>query len=1081
MMNNQDMDNTSRDKIRNVIDRNFFVEAGAGSGKTTVLVDRMVSMVEGGLDISKICAITFTKAAASEFYARFQKKLSESSSQKAKEALKNIDLCFMGTIDSFCNMVLSEHPAKAKIPSNSTVVSDEEKAELYRRELSKIQCGEYDDTLKKKYELFRSYYYNADEIFIKGLPRLMDTRNAQLNIPAAPCSSIDDIYRDEIDRLRDNLVYLSEHTEILQLGSASARDAAEELEDPNSLRYLKGSWADELENVIRVLNKLKGLRIDKNIDPKDLAPGMDMIFQPRISKDKLSWFEIPPEKDPLLIERLNDIRYAAAMDFLSSCVSPISEKLRGEGKLSYSDYLLYLRDMLKEDAGAGGRLIKHIFGRHSYYLIDEFQDTDPVQAEIFFYLCAEKPEPDWTKCVPKPGSLFIVGDPKQSIYRFRNADVASFQKVKALFTGNVGEVLILSRNFRSTELLCSFFNDVFTSLLPDDTENQSRFEAIPLGNKPDYKASLNGAYRYTIQSTRSFKDSEDPQTVATIIRSILEDPDITIQGRGEKAVPRRPEYKDFMIITPAKTHMQYYMNALTAEGIPFRIEGKLLFDRCPALKLVSAIMSAASDPNDGKSRFRLNSISGCHIPEDRFSSYRSMAYNMSPAAFFSLVMDQERVFAKAGSENAEYVYYALELLRQAEIEGSVSTVRDGAAFINGLITEGSDQERCIQLVKDTNRVHIANLHKVKGLEAPIVILADPKRSTSIPELRVDYSGEMPQSWVFSISDPQSHVALMNSSKYPDEMKKESQALAAEADRLLYVAATRAENALIVSIARNAKGINSDSNPWLPLESHIGNDIFAQISRKPPELVEAELVDADALYEAAEADSPLNNEKIFEKSYEILRPSTVKIKTASEAENEAEDEAISNTGEAAESKPEAPAEDHAKADAKAAENAAIVRDYYPPLMGTMVHRIMEVMVSSKNATDPASLLNEVLRDYGAPDIPYRAHLEFVIKTIQNGGYKQESATPQDILKELLSAEKVYCELPFCYSKDQSQIWHGVMDVVYLKDGKWHILDYKTNADPSDLEQRYQDQLAAYIEAFRAMTGEDAVAEIYHIEV
>ena len=83
----KDYDQISRDKIRNDIHSNFFVEAGAGSGKTSVLVDRMVAMVEGGIDISKICAITFTKAAAGEFYARFQHKLSESDSENAKEAL----------------------------------------------------------------------------------------------------------------------------------------------------------------------------------------------------------------------------------------------------------------------------------------------------------------------------------------------------------------------------------------------------------------------------------------------------------------------------------------------------------------------------------------------------------------------------------------------------------------------------------------------------------------------------------------------------------------------------------------------------------------------------------------------------------------------------------------------------------------------------------------------------------------------------------------------------------------------------------------------------------------------------------
>ena len=126
----QDMN--SRESIVCDTNTNFFVEAGAGSGKTTMLVRRMVAMVEAGIDVSKICAITFTKAAAGEFYERFQALLAKRSTEPTKEhpdrepgelqnptdltrkrcaeALQNLDLCFMGTIDSFCSMVLSEHP-----------------------------------------------------------------------------------------------------------------------------------------------------------------------------------------------------------------------------------------------------------------------------------------------------------------------------------------------------------------------------------------------------------------------------------------------------------------------------------------------------------------------------------------------------------------------------------------------------------------------------------------------------------------------------------------------------------------------------------------------------------------------------------------------------------------------------------------------------------------------------------------------------------------------------------------------------------------------------------------------------------
>lgn len=203
-----EQDAVSREKTVNDIFSNFFVEAGAGSGKTTILVKRMVAMVEAGIDVSKICAITFTKAAAGEFYDRFQKMLIERNTAPTESdftarpgelgnptdetrnrclaALNNIDLCFMGTIDSFCNTVLSEHPAKAKIPSDSSVLSDSDMKAVYKKEYSKIQRGEYGEELKSLCKRFKSFYYNPDEVFLQSIGKLMDTRNCHHIFDIAP-------------------------------------------------------------------------------------------------------------------------------------------------------------------------------------------------------------------------------------------------------------------------------------------------------------------------------------------------------------------------------------------------------------------------------------------------------------------------------------------------------------------------------------------------------------------------------------------------------------------------------------------------------------------------------------------------------------------------------------------------------------------------------------------------------------------------------------------------------------------------------------------------------------------------------
>ena len=143
--------------------------------------------------------------------------------------------------------------------------------------------------------------------------------------------------------------------------------------------------------------------------------------------------------------------------------------------------------------------------------------------------------------------------------------------------------------------------------------------------------------------------------------------------------------------------------------------------------------------------------------------------------------------------------------------------------------------------------------------------------------------------------------------------------------------------------------------------------------------------------------------------------------------------------------------------------------------------MEALVSSRGAFDADELTNATLLEYAADGKLYGDMLRDLIRTMRSGGYEQQSDVPRDILSELLSAEEVHCELPFCYSSDGESIWHGVMDAVYRKDGCWHIIDYKTSADPDDLDERYRAQLESYVDAFRAMTGEEADAKVYHLGI
>ena len=1103
-------DAAARDRIVKDTDTNFFVEAGAGSGKTTMLVKRMVAMVEAGTDISTISAITFTTAAAGEFYSRFQDALIKRSSEEAvaggeprpgelgapteetrrrcREALENIDLCFMGTIDSFCNMILSEHPAEAGVPSSTRVVSDDELKALFLREYSRIQNGRHGDELKKLNTTFRALHRKPDEVFVAVVRMLMEHRNVSFVLPEEPAFSVADAFSEEKAELTDLVNALLSRPDLEYDGkSQGSKDAWKMLRDKGD--QLSDTWERDIPGIIFLLKKMGDLRLIKDARLDELSPICGEYFELHMSGKKPGWYEIDRDRLSSVRNRLEDYKYSLTMHFAEKCVGVIAEALRKEGALTFFDYMLYLRNMLAKDACGGGKLIRHIAERHSRFLIDEFQDTDPMQAEIFFYLAAEEPKAGWRDCVPRPGSLFIVGDPKQSIYRFRSADVASYLSVKELFGGDAGEVLYLSRNFRSTHQMNGWFNRVFRELLPADTEDQRAFEEIPISEEaPADDATFGGVYTYDCSAARNPAASEtSTQRAAEVIRRLVHNPRFMIRDR-ESAGPREISYGDFMLITPTKSKLADYTSVLSGHRIPFRVEGKIDFKECPALLALVNIYRAVALPGDTRYLYGaltsppfgmsekelpalkeqglvLNIFSGNgRIPADapvrgymaELKDLHQRSLGMSPSAVFDMILEHFDIFRHTGTANMEYVYFALEMLRAAENAGEIASPADGAAFLEKLFSDDSDVERCVRLSRREDCVHIANLHKVKGLEAPVVILAAQEERGRDPEMRVEQAPEGAKGWVFRVRNPaQFNSHHIKTGAYPDEAAKEAASLAAEKLRLLYVAATRAGKALIVGDLRKTDGTRKDNNVWDFFAARADGDIFelteGSAPYDPPEVCEA----ASAIYEkGGSLDLAADGPRVG--SFAVLRPSVIRTKALTSSEDELDD-----------------AEDE--------DVRTDRRKRSPALTGTIVHRLMEMLVSSKNRIDLDGAVQEIARDYEAEDAYYTDILKKVGTVVRNGGFVQETGVPQDILKELLEAEEVHCEVPFCYEEPgKTRIWHGVMDVLYKKDGRWHIIDYKTNADPSDLDEKYKEQMDAYISAFREMTGEEADARVYHID-
>jgi len=1102
-------DEISRDAIVSKIDTNLFIEAGAGSGKTTMLVNRMVAMIEAGIPVEKICAITFTKNAALEFYDRFQAKLIDRSNpnnnsepkragdlQKPNDdtrrlcqnALSNIDLCFMGTIDSFCNMILSEHPSEANIPSDARLISNQEASEIYKQFFVDVRNGKYNSYNKDLQQLsnrFSMLFYKPEEAFAKLMGEIMDRRNVQFHFDDNLCVN----FFSAFDKVRDDTkkvlnIFNKDTSKIaLKLSSSDKRDPHDVYIKANEI--LQKGWHYNYTGVEKAIKDISTLTYSES--PDALGFTNESIIRETAGITSLN---VADEENPdALLFKLNNYKYQNSLKLVLMCKDLLEEQMRKDGKFTFFDYLYYLRNMLVEDAGKQGKLIEYIYNRHSYFLIDEFQDTNPMQSEVFFYLTAQDPKKSsWKECIPKQGSLFIVGDPKQSIYRFRSADVASYLGIKEIFNKReVGKVLYLVNNFRSKNVMKTYFNDVFEEVMPDDNNlEQSAYLDIENTNKEEEK-EFNGIFTYesyTSSLLKDYPDMEDNKRLALIIKSLVNNKNTQILGSDGNLRPIR--YEDFMIIFSAKKGIAPCIKELRDEQIPIRVEGKVLFEECEGLKVIYKIYNAICDRNNAVSLVSALFTPIFGLNDNDLAQYRSNGNNiklsldkqygdsniekaltklsdtakqidkLTPSSLYEKIMDDYEIFKYVSSEGLEIVYYVLELIRGEQLNGNIISYEDAIKYMSNLIDGKSDLERCLSLSQENNAVHVANLHKVKGLEAPIVILAQAGTGNKEPSIRIEYSdtssGTKADGYIISIANEDSFVPTIKTNAYKEKAQAEKTSLGFEEDRLVYVAATRARNVLIVCDPKRSgkNGPCRYGNKWKDLRDKATGDIFEIVGDNPNYIVNTkEVVDANSLYDTK------NIEFSNEKTYELKQPSDIQI------ESKTLDQPFNN-------------------------QQVIKGETYSTLIGTMVHRLMEMIVMSKDTISKQDAIDNIITEYLIPEFDsYKQtitdKLNNVYDTIHNGGYPQTGKAPQDIRQVIFQADAVYSEIPFTY-KDNETIWNGIIDLAYIKDNELHIIDWKTNKDNSNLDEHYKDQLEAYKKAIKQRTGiEVKDALIYHISL
>ncbi|HEY3999319.1 MAG TPA: UvrD-helicase domain-containing protein, partial [Candidatus Xenobia bacterium] len=462
-------DATIRQRILTEFDKTFVVEAAAGTGKTTSLVRRIVALLERGITtLDRMIAVTFTESAAGELKLRLRGeieiRLLEATSSKVPllAALPQLEEARIGTIHSLCSDLLREHPVEAVLDPRFEVAADGAQQRLFTQAFERWFAGE----LEHPSPGIRRYLRRVQ-------PRNMTTRRQLLRAAAtlAEWRDFGAAWRQDpfdraarVDGLVDEARAVGAFAALGYPGDYLTRSLQDierfchdvDRKELGRARDYDGLEADLAHLLSRMWWNNGGWKTRHGFDRTAVLRQRDKL------KENLAAFGRDADAH-LAVELQRDLQ-KMLFDYEN-----LKEKA---GVVDFQDLLIRARDLVRDEAKVRGRLQE----RYTHLFVDEFQDTDPLQAEVLLLLSASTAEEtDWRKVRTVPGKLFLVGDPKQSIYRFRRADVTLYESIKQQLLADGAEALHLQVSFRAVPELQEVVNAAFGERMEAQSAAQARY------------------------------------------------------------------------------------------------------------------------------------------------------------------------------------------------------------------------------------------------------------------------------------------------------------------------------------------------------------------------------------------------------------------------------------------------------------------------------------------------------------------------------------------------------------------------------------------------------------------------------
>ena len=1097
-------DDDQRQIVRTALSTTLFVEAGAGSGKSTALVGRVLQLVTTGTaELRTIAAITFTEKAAAELRDRIRQAL-ELAAEAARasgdttaegrcaDAIDQLDGAAIGTLHSFAQRLLAENPIEVRLPPRVEILDEVTSDVQFEQRWSAYQDHLLEDPAMER-TLLLLFATGVKPTALRALALEFDRNWDLVEERVAPDSP-------EPPQLPASLEAALRAVDAACASVAHCTNADDKL-------------AIRLGDIAAYAQHLRA--IDDELDLLDELSGNGMVKPPSFKAGNLgagkNWgCDHKALQGDLRVagEQLD----AVAGTVAQACAQRIATALRSftldaatarreAGQLAFHDLLVLARQLVRQHPSVRERLHR----RYQRLLLDEFQDTDPIQIEIAVRIAAAAPGSDdagslpWDQVELAPGHLFVVGDPKQSIYRFRRADIALFLRAKDRY-GTGDGLVSLSTNFRTGEPIIDWVNQAFGTLMAEPPGVDA-----PIASQPDYVAlhavrpgppvgpavSVIGRSAMTEGTAADLRSAEARQVAATIARIQAEG--WSIGDPSSSSGWREPKLGDITVLVPARTSLPFLEDALDAARIPYRAESSSLVYVSRAVRDLLMTLRAIDDPTDHLAivtalrtplfscgdddlfRFKvLQRGSFNHLapqpdtvePGPVVSGLRYLAARhrerhwTSPAELADRVARDRRLFELGFAEGRtrdvwRRIRFVIDQAREWG-EATDGNLREYLQWVTRQSSEGSRVAEAVLPETDDDAVRIMTIHAAKGLEFPITILSG---MSTVPQARPS-----PAQVVFP---PGGGVGYrfgkaVSTQEFEDYKPLDEQMAFDERVRLIYVATTRAKDHLVLSLQRKER--RSAPEPSKRTNAELLLTGCGDRLDHLPDAVDAAVEATEVVVAVPPPPPPPFAEWRAELDAALAagsRPTTIAA-TALTAEG---------TPDLARDEPAPDDSEHAE-DAQSSEAGLQKRPRdldLPPWLkgryGTAVGRAVHATLQTIDLAHPADLESAVAAQCEAEAIVDRA--DTVTALVQ--------AALQSPVVQAAAAGPHWREVYACTPTPGGRLLEGYIDLLHRSSEGMVIVDYKTAAtnDPDELARRvdgYRLQGASYALTVRQTTGE-----------